>query len=417
MGTPAWHLLDVGSIWMKEFASALGQFTTTVNWMPEMKGFEIFASPEQVLQHRDPALTIRRFPLQRGYSQYPISLLVDLGRTQTRRMLRFAKDPKLTPLICTTPYYAPVAEQWSGPVIYYQTDLTYGYHGLKPAQVLSLDQRMCRAATAVCPNSQRIAHYMTSKAHCDPGKIVVVPNATRRENVLEKAPHGPGPLPDDVKDLPRPILGVIGNLAANLDWVLLEQAVQKTADCTWLFVGPYNMEVQDREHRDARTRVLLMQQDGRVRFTGAKSYGDLQGYARAVDAAVLPYRRKEPTFSGSSTRFYEHLAACRPMLATPGFEELRHKKPLLELVENADDLAHKVRQLQEVHFEDGRESLRWEASIGGTWSMRAATVMRAVKARWPADLETSASIPEVEHLIEQGRPHGYTSEFELVVPN
>ena len=35
----------------------------------------------------------------------------------------------------------------------------------------------------------------------------------------------------------------------------------------------------------------------------------LAAYARAFDVAVLPYRRVEPTYSGSSTRFYEHLAA------------------------------------------------------------------------------------------------------------
>src|ERR1035438_206201 len=80
-----------------------------------------------------------------------------------------------------------------------------------------------------------------------------------------------------------------------------------------------------------------MSRGGRVVFTGGKRYGDLQAYARSLDVAFLPYqRRKEPTYSGSSTRFYEHLAACRPMISTRGFEELLHKEPLLRLVDRAD---------------------------------------------------------------------------------
>ena len=69
------------------------------------------------------------------------------------------------------------------------------------------------------------------------------------------------------------------------------------------------MAVDEGEQRQAREELLGM--GGRVRFVGSKHYGDLKYYARALDVAVLPYRMREPTFSGSSTRFYEHQAACR----------------------------------------------------------------------------------------------------------
>jgi glycosyltransferase involved in cell wall biosynthesis len=377
---------------MKEFASALARFVPTLPWAPVMRPLGMFENWERTEAMNQPNLQIRQFPLQRGYSRFPISRLYGLGRRQTRRMLRQTRDAAHSPLICTTPYYAPVAERWPGPVVYYQTDLTYAYHGLDPDQIRALDIRLCRVASVVCPNSRRIGHYMISEAGCDPGKIVVVPNATREANILPALPREPWALPRDLQDLPRPIAGVLGNLAGNLDWLLLAEAVEMTPEFSWAFIGPHDMQIEEAAQLQARTHLLARR--GRIRFTGPKPYGQLQEYARSLDVAVLPYRRKEPTFSGSSTRFYEHLAACRPIVATRGFEELLHKEPLLQLADDASSLALLLRSLRARAFDDGYGYARWEASQTATWTMRAATLIRAIQSRWPEPLP-SAELPAI----------------------
>ncbi len=396
----AWHVLDAGSIWVKEFASALTRFVPTVNWAPTMRSSGVFESWEREEELLDPPLRLRHFPLQRGYSRFPFSLLQDLGRKQTKRMSRQGADIRKSPLICTTPFYAPVAENWRGPIIYYQTDLTCAYAGINPNQVRSLDTRMCKVAAVICPNSRRIAQYMVAEARCDPAKIAIVPNATREENVLPAAPLGPGSLPEDLRDLPRPIVGVLGNLAGNLDWKLLLGAVEETRDFSWAFIGPYSMEIPDPEQREARK--LLLATKGRVHFSGPKPYGLLQDYARAFDVAVLPYRRAEPTYSGSSTRFYEHLAACRPILATRGFEELLRKEPLLCLVDGPSEITARLEELRSLGFQDGWEHARWLASRKGTWTMRAATLIGAIQRRWREALPSEELPGELEEMIADG---------------
>jgi glycosyltransferase involved in cell wall biosynthesis len=389
-----WHVLDIGSVWMKEFASALGEFVPVMGWLPAISwtGFAQRGESEKHLS--DPPLTYRVFPLQRGYHRFPVSFLSNWSAAQTRRMQRCSGDAKNSPLICTTPFYAPIAEKWPGPVIYYQTDLTFGYAGINPGQVRALDWRLCRIASAVCLNSRRVAEYMVSEAQCDPAKIDIVPNATRESNLLLRAPEGPAEVPDDLRDLQRPVIGVIGNLAANLNWRLLLNAVERTPQYSWAFIGPTHMEVPEIEQREAREKLMKM--GGRVRFTGGKAYGLLQDYARALDVAVLPYRRKEPTFSGSSTRFYEHLAACRPMIATRGFEELLHKEPLLRLIDTPEQLAAELDDLARHGFSDGWEEARWQASRQGTWQVRAAMVITALKRRWRGGLEMPERLPEFD---------------------
>ena len=368
-----WQILDVGSIWMKEFASALSSLVPTISWAPDMTRTGMLRNYERPEQIANPPLTIERFPLQRGYARRPLTWLTPFESKVLARLSSRCKDPANSPLICTTPYYAPVAEKWRGPVVYYATDLTFAYDGLNPTQVSRLDQRMCKAAQAVCPNSRRIAEYFVEKAACDRNKIKVVPNATRESNIAPEPLLKPGAPPQDIRNLPRPIAGVIGNLSANMDWKLLAEAILLSPEITWVFVGPTSMLIQDRAQAEARSWVMK-----NANFVGSKSYYELQNYARAFDVAILPYKKKEPTYSGSSTRFYEHLSACRPMIATRGFAELLEKPPLVTLVDTAVEMRTALVELQRKNFSDGLESDRWKASKSGTWEERAKTILATI---------------------------------------
>ncbi len=185
-----WHVLDARSIWIKEFSAALAQRVPVCAWTPRITWTGLFSGRESVEKLNDPPVNLRTFPLQRGYARFPLSAAVRLGTTLTRRIERQTEDSAKSPLICTTPYYASVAERWKGPVVYYQTDLTVGYDGVDPAQVRTLDERLCRRAEMVCPNSDRIAGYFADRG-CPPEKLTIVPNATRESNVLPKLDRTP----------------------------------------------------------------------------------------------------------------------------------------------------------------------------------------------------------------------------------
>lgn len=387
MNEQVWHILDVGSVWMKEFAAAMTRYVPTVCWSPSMELTGAFQNWERIERLTHPELDVFRFPLQRGYARPVISRVFPFETRLLKRLESHSARPHNSPLICSTPFYAPVAEKWPGPVIYYMTDLTASYEGLDPDQVKAFDRRLCRVATSVCPNSHRIAQYLRETIDCPPEKIHVVPNATRSSNLADQPLLNPGRAPEDIAHLARPLAGVIGNLSGNMDWLLLEQAVAGTPDLTWVFVGPTSMPIRHRQQSDARSRVMQM-----AHFTGEKPYGELQAYARAFDVAVLPYCKKEPTYSGSSTRFYEHLAACRPMVATRGFAELMEKPPLLKLVDTAPEMIAALEKLKSCGFDDGQQTARWEASLSGTWEDRARAVISTVE---PALAKNISKIEQV----------------------
>jgi hypothetical protein len=167
-------------------------------------------------------------------------------------------------------------------------------------------------------------------------------------------------------------------MATNVNWELLQEVVGATPWLSWLFVGPASARIEDTAQNQARARLLAA--GPRVRFVGSRPYGELKAYARGLDVAVLPYMKQEPTYSGSSTRFYEHLAACRPILATDGFAELLDKEPLLKILRTPDDWIAALNHLREHQFRDGVERARWLQSQHETWDLRAQRLCEAMLA-------------------------------------
>ena len=372
-------MLQISDALDAEFGSALAEYVSVLAWQPVRHMLPWRGSErEEVLT--DPPLRVRQFPLMRGYSRFPISAMYDFGAALAKRIARQCASPAECPLICTAPFFASVAERWPGPVIYWLTDLIAAYPSADADQVRRLDTYLCRSADLVCPNSFRLAEYLMEHAGCEPTKIQVIPNATRERNLLPGPPAQPAELPADLHDLPRPVAGVIGNLAGNLDWVFLDRLIAAAPGFSWAFVGPTSARIEDPVQEASRAAVMAHLS---TRFVGRKPYGELAAYARAFNVAVLPYLKVEPTFSGSSTRFYEHLVAGQPIVATRGFEELLHKEPLLRLVDSAEDAAEWLMELRARGFDDGLRELRWRSSLEATWQQRPRTMQAALTSRMP----------------------------------
>ena len=374
-----WHYVQISDALDEEFVAALSRLVPVTAWRPRMRAWALLSQSEaaEIAEPTSaPGVSQWSFPLQKGFARPPISWIARSGERLKTRLLRRTRRGSTAPLVCSTPYHAPLAEVWPGPVVYYLTDLIKAYAGADANHVRALDRRMCTVARLVCPNSARLADYLEQECGCDPGKITILPNATRAINVAARPLYKPAELPADAADLPRPVAGVIGNMGGNLDWALLLKLVEATPEISWLMVGPVQQDVSGSGEQSARETLLQM--GGRVRFVGKKPYGDLAAYARSFDVAVLPYRFREPTYSGSSTRFYEHLAATRPILATRGFEELLHKEPLLQLMDTAEQGATMLRELEARGFDDGQTEARWKASRDGTWDRRAGTMYAAL---------------------------------------
>lgn len=375
-----WHVLQISNVLDEELAMALSESVPVIGWRPITRvlggiGDLVFRPSSE---RRSATLRYHSFSLMRGYARRPVSAIACTGASVSRRLRTQSRYPDRDVLVCTTPFLVPVAERWQGPVVYWLTDRIEAYESAKGIDVPALDRRMCARANLVCPNSDRLREYLVQEAGCEADRIELLPNATRASNLLARPLMAPVTLPESISHRKRPVAGVLGNMGSNLDWPMLLQVVRATPWLTWLFVGPVGSDVPDPVQRDARAEVQYCRN---ACFIGPRPYGELVQYARGLDVAILPYRRREPTYSGSSTRFYEHLAACRPMIATRGFAELLHREPLIRLVGDAQEMIAALGNLRSICFHDGHEELRWRESFSNTWQARAQTMQAALASR------------------------------------
>lgn len=222
VSAPVWHILQYSDALDLQLATALATELPVTLWEPNRSVLPLrphFRERERRIA--DSSLRIRTFPLMRGYARAPLARLARTGPQLAQRLERQSATPEGATLVCTTPYFAAVAERWRGPVVYWITDLMIRYAGAEPGALLDLDRQMCAAATLVCPASQRIASYLHRDARCPTEKIEVLPNAARAVNLLPEPLRSPLPLPGTGAWGRGPLAGVLGNLADNMDWEFL----------------------------------------------------------------------------------------------------------------------------------------------------------------------------------------------------
>jgi len=115
------------------------------------------------------------------------------------------------------------------------------------------------------------------------------------------------PLPGDIADLPRPLIGYVGALQAlRLDIPLLEQLATDRPEWHFVLVGP-----EDEGFRNSRLHQLP-----NVHFTGSRDISRLPAYINAFDVCLNPQLLNEVTIGNYPRKIDEYLALGKPVVAT-----------------------------------------------------------------------------------------------------
>lgn len=138
------------------------------------------------------------------------------------------------------------------------------------------------------------------------------------------AAREPGPEPADVAGIPRPRLGYSGVLSDfKIDFNLVAHIADSRPNLHWIFLG------DEREGQRSKALAALATRSN-IHFLGWRPYALLPSYYRAVDVAVLPQHLNRYTKSMFPMKFFEFLAAGKPVVAMPlpalaGFTHQHHR--------------------------------------------------------------------------------------------
>lgn len=115
-------------------------------------------------------------------------------------------------------------------------------------------------------------------------------------------------IPDEIADIPRPIIGFHGLLADWVDFELIKKTAEYFSSGSVVLIGKIAV--------DAEQKVKVLNDTSNVRFLGRKPYSELPAYCKAFDVAINPFAISELTLAANPLKVREYLAAGLPVVST-----------------------------------------------------------------------------------------------------
>lgn len=176
-------------------------------------------------------------------------------------------------------------------------------------------------------------------------------------------------IPDDIRDIPGPVIGYIGALLSlRLDIEVLEHIAKNRPGWSLVLVGP----------EDDRFRNSRLHQMENVYFLGNKSGAELPSYLNKFDVAINPQILSPVTIGNYPRKIDEYLAMGKPTVATKT-EAMSVFAGYTYLAENKEDYIELIEAALQERSEDITEG-RKEFARQHTWENNVIEISKAVEA-------------------------------------
>jgi glycosyltransferase involved in cell wall biosynthesis len=232
--------------------------------------------------------------------------------------------------------------------------------------VRRLDDELCRRVDLV---------FATSRSQWEHRKAInpntyFIPNGVDFD-LFHQALNPETPIPSDIVDLKKPIIGLVGWLGHQIDLDLLQGIAETFSDGSLVLVGPDDMP-DNAKHRHLRAM-------SNVHFLGRKALESLPGYLKAIDVALIPYLLEGYVLTAYPLKLHEYLATGRAIVAT-ALPELR---PYGHLVRIAETHPEFIRQIGEALHDYAPEAIEARVATAreNTWDQRVAEIYRVLDHR------------------------------------
>jgi glycosyltransferase involved in cell wall biosynthesis len=236
-------------------------------------------------------------------------------------------------------------------VIYHCVDEYAAFAGVSRESLIRMERDLLRRADVVFTSSQQLCEerrWLNPNTHFVSHGVDVAHFA----RALDPA----SVVPDDLRRLPRPIIGFIGLLADWVDLALLRGLALARPRWSIVLLGRPATDL-------APVRGLP-----NIHSLGHKAYTALPRYCRGFDVGIIPFLRNELTLRANPLKLREYLAAGLPVVSTP-IPEVARYDGLVHLADGVDAFVARI----EAALDERSEAMarrRVEAVHGEGWDVR-----------------------------------------------
>jgi len=282
-------------------------------------------------------------------------LLVSTLRTAIRK-LGFQRPVTWTFLPSSADVAGHLGEKM---VIYHCTDEFSEFSGTSKDAILNMEQRLIEKANCVFVSAERLHR---NKVQHNPN-VFLIRHGVDVEH-FRKACDRNTPIPEDIAQIASPIVGFFGLIADWVDLQLVADLAIARPQWSFVLIGKVVTDL---------SRVARIPN---IHFLGQKSYGDLPGYCRRFDAAILPFVINELTLNANPLKLREYLAAGLPVVSTP-IPEVQELGQLVRIGRNCQEFIGHLESVLLPESSGTRLAISREMD-GESWDQRVEEMSRAI---------------------------------------
>lgn len=195
--------------------------------------------------------------------------------------------------------------------------------------------------------------------------IYYLPNAANVQH-FNKALLLETTIPEDIRDIPHPIIGFVGVIQDWIDLDLIKAVALEHPEWSVVLVGPVGVGVDVSELSKLPNVYLL----------GRKDINELPGYLKAFDVCLNPFKINELTDKVSPLKFYEYLASGKPIVSVdmPGVKDFSE---IIYIANNSEEFIHKITEALESETEL-KQKERLQVAAQNSWESRVEFMMEKI---------------------------------------
>jgi glycosyltransferase involved in cell wall biosynthesis len=163
-------------------------------------------------------------------------------------------------------------------------------------------------------------------------------------------------VPKEMRNLPGPVLGVVGTFDERIDVDLIAYILQNIQEATLVLVGPVH------------TTMGKLSKNPRVLLVGKRQYEQIPAFIKEFDVALIPYRVNEITKAVYPVKLHEYLVFSKPVVATD-LPELKQFCDIIWIGNTKDEFVQCIRVALQEKDEEIRQR-RVKVAKENSWERR-----------------------------------------------
>jgi len=176
-------------------------------------------------------------------------------------------------------------------------------------------------------------------------------------------------IPEDLRPLPKPVIGYIGGIHRWVDQDLLAALAQAMPQASIVLIGPL------------QTDVSKLTRCPNIHLLGARTHAQLPYYIKGFDVGIISYRLSDYTAHVYPTKLNEYLSMGIPVVATDLPEIRRFNAQAGQLVAIARDAPEFIDAIQRALASSTPEASRRRIAVAqqNSWRMRIAQMSALIE--------------------------------------